>query len=108
MIPFYSLDLEALKVVRMLWKNPIDGQRMMKLYEQQIGLFEIFLEAVPTVFVMTILLLKTELFYIMLYHQPDTENNSMYSILCSYYIDLMFLSFNNHYTFTNIKYLQVI
>ena len=43
-----------------LWKNPIDGQKMKKLYDKQIGLLEVFLEAVPTVFVTIILFVKFE------------------------------------------------
>ena len=49
-------DSESVKVVAMLWKNPRGGQKMKKRYEQEMGLHEAFLEAVPTCFVITILL----------------------------------------------------
>ena len=44
----------------MLWTNPKEGQKIKKLYEKHynIDLIEVFLEAVPTVLVMTILAFK--------------------------------------------------
>ena len=54
----YLFVLEALKIVRMLWQNPLEGERRKELYEQQIGLLEVLLEAVPTAFVTTILMEK--------------------------------------------------
>ena len=42
----------------MLLKNPREGQQMKRRYEENIGLHEMFLESVPTVFIMTILLFK--------------------------------------------------
>ena len=42
--------------MKMLWTNPREGQKMKKLYEKQIGLLEVFLEAVPTCLVITILM----------------------------------------------------
>ena len=59
MISCYFIVLEALKIVRMLWQNPLEGERRKELYEQQIGLLEVLLEAVPTAFVTTILMEKT-------------------------------------------------
>ena len=40
----------------MMWTNPREGQKMKKIYEKQIALIEVFLEAVPTCLVITILL----------------------------------------------------
>ena len=48
--------LEAVKTVVMLWTNPKEGQKMKMKYEKEIGLMEVFLEAVPTVLVMTVLM----------------------------------------------------
>ena len=57
---FCSIILEALKVVWMLLKNPREGQKMKRRYEENIGLHEVFLEAVPSVFITTILLFKVK------------------------------------------------
>ena len=56
---FILVLLEAVKTVVMLWTNPREGQKMKMRYEKQIGLMEVFLEAVPTCLVMTILMAKT-------------------------------------------------
>ena len=60
MMTFYFSYLEAVKIVAIMWKNPKKGQKMMNLHMKQIGLSEMFLEAVPTVFVMTILMITAQ------------------------------------------------
>ena len=39
----------------MMIKNPKEGQKMKKQYEEQVGLHEVFLESVPTALVITML-----------------------------------------------------
>ena len=41
-----------------LWTNPREGQMRKRSYEKHVELMEVFLESVPTVLVMTILLVK--------------------------------------------------
>ena len=54
----FSNILEALKFVIFLFKNPRKGQKMKKIFEQEVSFHEVFLEAVPTALVMTILLVN--------------------------------------------------
>ena len=50
--------LEAVKTLMTMWRNPKEGQKMQKLYMKNVGLTEVFMEAVPTCLVMTILLVS--------------------------------------------------
>ena len=52
---FISFISEALKFVIFLLKQPKKGQKMKKIYEEEVAFHEVFLEAVPTALVMTIL-----------------------------------------------------
>ena len=54
----FSNILEALKFVIFLFKNPRKGQKMKKIFEQEVSFHEVFLEAVPAAIVMTILMVK--------------------------------------------------
>ena len=46
--------LAALRVIKSLYQNPATGVRKKSEYEQNIGLSEAFLEAVPTVIIIFI------------------------------------------------------
>ena len=54
--PFYVL--EALQVCRSLWTNSAKGMKKKIKFEENVGLHEVFLEAVPSTIVMTFLLVK--------------------------------------------------
>ena len=54
----FSNILEALKFVIFLFKNPRKGQTLKKIFEQEVSFHEVFLEAVPTALVVTILMTK--------------------------------------------------
>ena len=51
--------LEAVKTLMTMWRNPKEGQKMQKFYMKNVGLTEVFMEAVPTCLVMTILFATT-------------------------------------------------
>ena len=51
--------LEAVKTLMTMWRNPKEGQKMKKLYMKKIGLIEVFMEAVPTCLVITILMVTS-------------------------------------------------
>ena len=51
--------LEAVKTLMTMWRNPKEGQKMQQLYMKNVGLTEVFMEAVPTCLVMTILYVTT-------------------------------------------------
>ena len=55
-ILLFYIILEAVKFVIFLYKNPRKGQEMKKIFEQDVSFHEVFLEAVPTALVMTIIL----------------------------------------------------
>ena len=50
--------LAALRVIKSLYQNPARGMRKKSEYEQNIGLSEAFLEAVPTVIIIFTTLYK--------------------------------------------------
>ena len=57
-ILLFYIILEAVKFVIFLYTNPRKGQKMKKIFEQDVSFHEVFLEAVPTALVMTILLVN--------------------------------------------------
>ena len=44
---------EASKVIQLLYKDPGKGKKERRLFQQNIALHETFLESVPTVFIIT-------------------------------------------------------
>ena len=57
-ILLFYIILEAVKFVIFLYKNPRKGQKMKKIFEQDVSFHEVFLEAVPSALVMTIFLVN--------------------------------------------------
>ena len=49
---------EAAKLIYSIYKNPVKGKKLKKEYDQNIGLHETFLEAVPTTLVLTVIIVK--------------------------------------------------
>ena len=45
---------EASRIVYTLYKDPAKGRQIKKIFDQNIGLHEVFLEAVPTTFIITV------------------------------------------------------
>ena len=53
MIHFYIS--EASRIVYTLYKDPAKGRQIKKIFDQNIGLHEVFLEAVPTTLIITVI-----------------------------------------------------
>ena len=49
---------EASRIVYTLYKDPAKGRQIKKIFDQNIGLHEVFLEAVPTTFIITVIWLE--------------------------------------------------
>ena len=47
--------LEAARIIYLLTKNPSEGKRKKKIFDQDLGLFEALLESVPSVIVLSII-----------------------------------------------------
>ena len=47
--------LEASRIVYTLYKDPAKGRQIKKIFDQNIGLHEVFLEAVPTTLIITVI-----------------------------------------------------
>ena len=62
--------LAALRVIKSIYEDPIEGQRQKLYYESNIGMHETFLESVPTGYILTVLFYRTWGVYT-LYSQDD-------------------------------------
>ena len=49
---------EASRIVYTLYKDPAKGRQIKKIFEQNIGLHEVFLEAVPTTLIITVIMVE--------------------------------------------------
>lgn len=47
--------LEAARIIYLLAKNPSEGRKEKKIFDQDLGLFEALLESVPSVIVLSII-----------------------------------------------------
>ena len=52
---FMCFISESFKFVPFIFRQPKNGQKIEKIYEEEVAFHEVFLEAAPTAFVMTIL-----------------------------------------------------
>ena len=44
-----------MRIVHTLYKDPAKGRQIKKIFDQNIGLHEVFLEAVPTTLIITVI-----------------------------------------------------
>ena len=49
---------EASRIVSVLFKSPAQGRQLKKTFDQNIGLHEVFLEAVPSTLITTVILVN--------------------------------------------------
>ena len=49
---------EAARIIHILVKNPSEGRKKKKIFDQDVGLFETCLESVPSAFIITIILFQ--------------------------------------------------
>ena len=59
-LPFRLNILEAVRLILMLLEDPETGMKMKRKYEEDIGLHETFLEAVPTALILTLIWVSPE------------------------------------------------
>ena len=50
---------EAARIIYLLVKNPSEGKKKKKLFDQDVGQLETCLESVPSVFIMTVILFSS-------------------------------------------------
>ena len=50
---------EAARIINLLVKNPAEGKKKKKIFDQYVGLLETCLESVPSAFIITVIFLST-------------------------------------------------
>ena len=64
----------AARIINLLVKSPSEGKKKKKIFDQEVGLLETFLESVPSTLILTIV-------FIMAKHGPGENMNNIWSNL---------------------------